>query len=135
MDDETLVLYVIMRTDLDSLTPGKAMAQSNHAFGALKQRIRSNIARQKDYIAWQETTTQDFGTVIVLGGTEGGIQATLDKIHKYKLPVVSGWVHDPTYPISDGAITHLVPVNTCAYVFGTKSECADADVSRFPLYD
>ena len=134
MTDTSLICYVIMRTDLDSLNPGKAMAQAHHAYGAMKNKIRANIGRQPDYIAWQETTEQDFGTVIVLGGTEGGIQAALDQIHKYRLPVVSGWVHDPTYPVKDGAITHLVPVNTCAFLFGTRSECADAGMSRFPLY-
>jgi hypothetical protein len=126
MNDDTLVLYILMRTDMDSLNPGKAMAQANHAFGALKNRIRSNLTRQRDYLAWQETTAQDFGTVIVLGGNEGGIQAALDDIQRLKLPVVAGWVHDPTYPVRDGEITHLIPVNTCAFVFGTKAECEDA---------
>ncbi len=126
MNDDTLVLYILMRTDLESLNPGKAMAQANHAFGALKHRIRSNIARQRDYIAWQETTDQDFGTVIVLGGIEGGIQAALDDIHRLKLPVVAGWVHDPSYPIRDGDVTHTIPLNTCAFMFGTKAECEDA---------
>jgi len=125
MSDDTLVLYILMRTDLDSLNPGKAMAQANHAFGALKNCIRSKILRQKDYLAWQETTPQDFGTVIVLGGNEGEIQVALDNIHRFKLPVVAGWVHDPTYPIRDGEVTHLIPLNTCAFVFGTKVECKD----------
>lgn len=126
MNDDTLVLYILMRTDLDSLNPGKAMAQANHAFGALRKAIRSNVVRQVDYIQWQETTSQNFGTVIVLGGHEGGIQAALDDIRRLKLPVVAGWVHDPTYPIRDGAVTHLIPLNTCAFVFGTKAECEDA---------
>jgi len=126
MSDDTLVLYILMRTDLDSLNPGKAMAQANHAFGALKNRIHSNLMRQKDYIAWQRTTAQDFGTVIVLGGDEGGIQAALDDIHRLNLPVVAGWVHDPTYPIRDGEIIHTIPLNTCAFVFGTRAECEDA---------
>ena len=126
MSDDTLVLYVIMRTDLVSLTAGKAMAQANHAFGALKQRIRSCVVRQKDYLTWQESTPQEFGTVIVLGGSEGEIQTTLNDIRRLNLPVVAGWVHDPTYPIQDGEVTHLIPLNTCAFVFGTKAECRDA---------
>jgi len=121
-----LRLYILMRTDLDSLNPGKAMAQANHAFGALKKRIRSNIVRQPDYLSWQEQTAQDFGTCIVLGGTEGGIQKCLDDIYRLKLPVVAGWVHDPSYPVKDGEVTHLIPLNTCAFVFGSKEECEDA---------
>jgi hypothetical protein len=134
MNDDDLVLYILMRTDLASLNPGKAMAQANHAFGALKQRIRSNIVRQPDYLAWQQQTAQDFGTAIILGGDEGGIQAALDSIHRLKLPVVAGWVHDPTYPVRDGDATHLVPLNTCAFVFGTKAECADV-CSWFELHE
>jgi hypothetical protein len=125
MDDDALVLYILMRTDLASLNPGKAMAQANHAFGALKAAIRSDHVRQRDYLAWQETTAQDFGTVIVLGGNEGGIQGALDRIVRHRSLVVSGWVHDPTYPIRDGELTHLIPLNTCAFVFGTKAECVD----------
>ncbi len=127
-----MVLYILMRTDLDSLNPGKAMAQANHAFGALKAMIR-RIGRHQDYIAWQETTTQDFGTVIVLGGDEGGIQGALDRIARYRSPVVAGWVHDPTYPVQDGEVTHLIPLDTCAFVFGTKAECADV-CGQFELH-
>lgn len=54
---------------------------------------------------------------------KGGIQEALDDIRRFKLPVVAGWVHDPTYPIRDGEVTHTVPLNTCAFVFGTKAEC------------
>jgi len=134
MSDDTFVLYVLMRTDLDSLNPGKAMAQSNHAFGALKSAIRSNIMRQKDYIEWQQQTTQDFGTVVVLGGNVGGIQAALDDITRLKLPVVAGWVHDPEYPIKDGEVIHVIPLDTCAYMFGTVAQCAyiRAQFTRHP---
>lgn len=123
-----MILYIIMRTDLDSLNPGKAMAQANHAFGALKAAIRSDSGRRRprDYINWQETTAQDFGTVIVLGGYAGDIQAALDRIKRQRSPVVSGWVHDPSYPVKDGDTTHLIPLNTCAFVFGSKEECEDA---------
>jgi hypothetical protein len=127
-------MYVIMRTDLDSLNPGKAMAQSNHAYGALKSKIRANLARAKDYISWQRQTDQDFGTVITLGGDAEDIQLALNFIERVQLPVVAGWVHDDTYPIRDGHVTHLIPLNTCAFVFGTKAECADA-VAYFELHE
>lgn len=133
MEDDTLVLYILMRTDLDSLNPGKAMAQANHAFGALRAVIRSGHARQQDYFTWQETTPQDFGTVIVLGGDVGGIQEALYYISRHKMSVVAGWVHDPTYPVQDGEVTHLIPLNTCAFVFGTKAECADV-CNKFELH-
>jgi hypothetical protein len=115
------------------MNPGKAMAQANHAFGALKNRIRSCVIRQEDYLKWQRQTPQDFGTVIVLGGDEGGIQEALDDVDRLNLPVVSGWVHDPTYPVKDGEIIHLIPLNTCAFVFGTKAQCQDT-CSKFDLH-
>ncbi len=133
MDDDTLVLYILMRTDLDSLNPGKAMAQANHAFGALKNHVRRNLNRQKDYVDWQFQTAQDFGTVIVLGGDGRGIDEALHRAKRLNLPVVAGWVHDPTYPVSDGGVTHLIPLLTCAYVFGTKAECQDV-IRGFELH-
>ncbi len=123
MDDNDLVLYILMRTDLDSLNPGKAMAQANHAFGALKNRVRKTLTRQKDYLRWEKQTVQDFGTVIVLGGNGRGIDEALHRVKQFKLPVVSGWVRDPTYPVRDGGVTHFIPLLTCAFVFGTKTEC------------
>lgn len=128
-----MVLYIIMRTDLDSLNPGKAMAQANHAFGALSHHIRTKAVRQADYLNWRGTTAQDFGTVIVLGGDRGGIQGALNYFAHIHPSVVFGWVHDPTYPVQDGATTHLVPLDTCAFVFGTKAECAYL-CGRFDLH-
>jgi hypothetical protein len=26
-------------------------------------------------------------------------------------------IHDPTYPITDGSVTHVIPLDTCAYIF------------------
>jgi len=59
------------------------------------------------------------------GGKEEDIESALENIARLNLPVVAGWVHDPTYPIRDGEVTHLIPLNTCAFVFGTKAECRD----------
>ena len=43
MNLDNLVLYIAMRTDLDSMNPGKAMAQASHAYGAVKCRVKQNI--------------------------------------------------------------------------------------------
>ncbi len=29
-----------------------------------------------------------------------------------------GVVHDPTYPLADGDVTHLIPLDTCGWAFG-----------------
>ena len=123
MNPNPYVLYILMRTDLDSLNPGKAMAQANHAFGALKKRIRQNLNLQPEYLDWQATTEQDFGTCLVLGATEGQIKRVLSRANRFfGRTTVSGWVHDPTYPLRDGAVTHLIPLNTCAFLFCKKED-------------
>ncbi len=126
MEQKEQVLYIIMRTDMNSLNPGKAMAQASHAYGALKHRIRSNLVKQKDYLRWMDQTPQEFGTTIVLGCDEGGINAHLCRVARFHKNLVAGWVHDPTYPLRDGAVTHLIPINTCAFVFGDREDAADA---------
>ncbi len=127
MDDDTLVCYVLMRTDLASLNPGKAMAQSHHNYGALKRAIRdgNDMVLAKQYLDWQETTRQNFGTVIVLGGNEGEINDALAYAGRVKARVVCGWVRDDSYPLVDGDTVHTLPLNTNAFVFGTKLNCED----------
>ena len=119
-DDVTL--YILMRTDLASLNPGKAMAQASHAYGALKSVIRKYPEVQKSYLHWMETTEQEFGTTIVLGGNREEIDDVLF-LAEGSRDIVAGWVHDPTYPVLDGVVTHLLPMDTCAFVFGSRTKC------------
>lgn len=126
-ENDLLICYILMRTDLDSMNPGKAMAQAHHNYGALKFAVRSNLVMQPSYIEWQRQTDQDYGTVITLGGNEGEIQNALDRVTAFHSPkyIVAGWVWDSTYPVRDGGITHKVRLNTNAFVFGLRSECKD----------
>lgn len=117
-----IILYVLMRTDLASLNAGKGMAQSCHAYGALKKAVRSNMIIQPIYLRWMNQTEQEFGTTVVLGGSQEDIEHAL-KMAAYTPDVIATWVHDPAYPILDGACIHLVPLNTCAIVFGLKDDC------------
>lgn len=131
MDDNEPVLVVIMRTDLKSMNPGKGMAQSNHAFGALKSAVRACPPIQSLYLEWQKQTPQDYGTVITKGSDVWGIEEVLDRVKRFNLPVLVGWVHDPEYPVDDSVeghppVVHLIPLNTCAIVFGTKAAVHDA---------
>lgn len=113
-------LHIIMRNDVESLNPGKAMAQASHAYGALKKHIRFAIKLQEEYLSWLEQTPQEFGTTIVKAGNYGAINRVLAKSERFYPNVLSGWVLDPTYPVRDGAITHLIPLETCAYFFGSR---------------
>ena len=119
-------LYILMRTDLDSLNAGKAMAQASHAYGALKQRARSHSGIQKEFLTWMGQTDQDFGNTLVLGAKEGDIGEVLDHASRlYGKNTMSGWVHDPTYPLRDGEVTHLIPLNTCAYLFARRADAKE----------
>lgn len=138
MDD--IRLYILMRTDMASMNPGKAMAQASHAYGALKVAIRHSLGQPEHaahvsrYFAWQKQTDQDFGTTIVLGGSEREIEDAVTFVKNYQGgQIIAGWVFDPTYPLVDGAVTHLVPVQTCAFVFGKKEDC-DGVLSSFALH-
>lgn len=120
------VLYILMRNDLDSMNPGKAMAQANHAYGALKQRVRSHLPMQPAYLAWMDQTPQEFGTTIVLTAHPRQVNDVLARADRFfKKEVIAGWVHDPTYPIKDGRRTHLIPLDTCGFVFCTKEHGED----------
>ena len=115
------VLYVLMRTDLASMNAGKAMAQSNHAYGALKKAIKTRIALQPHYLAWMDSTPQEFGTTLVLGGSEREIGLAPDRAYGLAGKTsVGGWVVDPTYPLRDGDVTHLINLRTCAFLFCKK---------------
>ena len=133
---DLLVCYVIMRTDLASMNPGKAMAQSHHNYGALKRAVRFSSDRElvAQYIKWQETSGQDYGTVIVLGGNERGINEALAHAKRIKARVLCGWGRDDSYPLVDGDVLHTFPLNTNAFVFGTKRSCADVLGGVFERY-
>lgn len=116
-------LYILMRTDLASMNPGKAMAQASHAYGALKHAVSHNRDRFMPYYGeWQDQTNQRFGTTIVLGASERQIEDVIRQVRESTLPVLADWVLDPTYPLRDGEVTHLISLHTCAIVFGAEVE-------------
>ena len=78
-------LIILMRTDLDSMNPGKACAQAVHAGNALETHfteILQTTSSSSDktvhtkmqelstaFYGWKQQTSQGFGTTIVLGGS------------------------------------------------------------------
>ena len=128
------VLNILMRNDMASMNAGKGMAQSSHAYGALKKAIRESIKMQPAYLEWMGQTPQEFGTTIVRAANQETIASVLDEIKRWHMPVVAGWVHDPEYPVRDGEVTHLIPVDTCAFVFGEKEDVTHA-CGWLELYD
>lgn len=126
------VLYILMRTDTASLNPGKAMAQAVHAGNALETHCGREIqvgllegdpsveALGDAYYTWKNQTSQGFGTTIVLGGSMSLISMDVKRLQG--LGYLADIVHDPSYPIRDGDVTHLIPLDTCAYVFAPDKD-------------
>lgn len=122
-------LYILMRNDMESMVPGKAIAQGSHAtsvFTLEAERAANDTDAtemlQLGYRAWKASCVDAFGTTIVLGASEQQIKDIITEV-KFLSSVDEtadsyyGIVIDPTYPIRDGKVTHLVPLMTCAYVF------------------
>ena len=135
-DDNAIVFYVLMRSDMASMNPGKAVAQGTHAANQFvwdlehpfdpKSSLHGlpvDTLRPLDtmYGHWVNGR-RGFGTCITLAGSlkqiEGALQAMLDDD---LTEVIADWVHDPTYPLLDGQVVHEIPLDTCAYVFGFKN--------------
>lgn len=153
MTDSFPVLYILMRSDLESMNAGKAMAQASHAsnafvFAELKKMLSRPWKSVKDFykvfikgemndgslfIQWVHSTTQGFGTVLVLEVNETRMRTAATVAES--LGFVSGVVHDPTYPLPDGDTCHFIPLDTCAYVFGDKNDpMLEAVVGNFLLH-
>lgn len=139
MTEEFPVLYILMRDDLGSMNPGKAMAQASHASNAFWKTINDKFLDKKnDDITrlanmWQLETNQGFGTVLVLAVNEATMREVV--IAARKLNYLSDIIHDPTYPLVDGDVVHYLPIDTCAYVFIDKNDpMTDFLLGDLPLH-
>lgn len=122
-------LVIIMRTDLDSLNPGKAMAQAAHASNHAVARAKED---DWDISEWELSTDQSFGTTLVYGGTWKEI---MDFYSYQKQTSKCGIIHDPTYPLRDGSYTHSIPLDTCVWFWASPDNNIIAEVSnRFRLH-
>lgn len=129
------VLYILMRNDLASLNPGKAIAQGSHAANAFTKRIGYLLNPPNGFSDWENATPQGFGTVLTLEGKMKDIYLTVDTMKM--LGYVTDIIHDPTYPIVDGEIVHHIPLDTCAYAFVPDKDTdmvARAILSQYQLH-
>jgi len=136
MDESFPVLYILMRSDLDSMNPGKGMAQASHAANAFMKTVddgQPNTTNQDLANKWRSETPQGFGTVLVLEVNELEMRSAVD-IAK-ALGFIADVIHDPTYPLRDGDFCHFLPLDTCSYIFGDKNDpMLNAVVKNFPLH-
>jgi peptidyl-tRNA hydrolase len=115
-------LYILMRTDLASMNPGKAVAQGAHAANQFQTRAKAKDAStdtKRLFDVWA-SSADGFGTTITLGVNERQMRSAVD--YAQRCGFMSGVIHDPTYPLVDGACLHLIPLDTCGWVFGEKAE-------------
>jgi peptidyl-tRNA hydrolase len=135
------VLYILARNDLASMNPGKLAAQASHASNAFvfayHEYVRNSSANQVDeytsklnkaFNQWQNSTSQGFGTVLVLEGSMPDIAETVNTMAN--MNYMAEVIHDPTYPIVDGSVVHHIPLDTCAYVF-VPDKLTDHNASYF----
>jgi len=122
------VLYIFMRTDMDSLNPGKAMAQAAHAQALFTATILIGCDFEADilspiaalYNQWQGD--YGFGTTIILDAGDLDHMIYVANLVSQHESVMTGIVTAPTYPLQDGDAMHYFPVSTCAFVFLDKAE-------------
>ena len=110
-------LYILMRSDLDSLNPGKMVAQGAHAANQFVHDINGEGAL---YDQWSTSTPDGFGVTICLDITGYQLRPVVE--FAKNAGFAAGVTHDPSYPLSDGQVTHLLPLDTCGYIFGDKDE-------------
>jgi len=109
-------LYILMRSDLASLNPGKACAQATHA---ANQCVAEGTEPQTAHTLEGWSAGRGFGTCIVLSvGSADSMRAIVGAASAAGYH--AGVTHDPEYPLRDGAFTHLIPLDTCGYVFGPR---------------
>lgn len=119
-------LFILMRSDLESLNPGKMAAQATHAANDFQSQAQEIM--KFEFKQWCGETDEPgcwkagtFGTTIVLDGkTEEHITNAINDLDSFFEGVAnfnSGIITDSSYPLKDGTFTHLIPLVTCAWIF------------------
>lgn len=131
-------LYIIMRSDIADMNPGKGMAQAAHAqadFDSKMQKIATRFDEMEnrdslmsDYAAWIEN--RSFGRTIVLSATKEEIQNIAAN------GTLSDFTKDPDYPWRNYyGETFLREEITCGWIFVCDTYGYDLDlVKELPLH-
>jgi len=131
-------LYIIMRSDIADMNPGKGMAQAAHAqadFDSKMQKIANRFDEMEnresllgDYSVWTEN--RNFGRTIVLSATKEDIEciAAHGKL--------SDFTKDPDYPWRNYyGETFLREEITCGWIFVCDTYDDDINlVKDLPLH-
>lgn len=153
------ILYVFVRTDLISMTPGKAQAHSGHAANAfVHQHVIKPMRKGKKLFnpvsEWMAATPFGFGTQINLKASWEDVERVVSNVDQSGVGFAE-IIIDPTYPyLVDAEIMPLIdpshhtatPIDlgngrfachrseaTAAYVFGYKEDLRQF-VGEYPLH-
>lgn len=110
-------LYILMRTDIPQMNPGKLGAQAAHAGTKFVFDVMSsdNEELKDEMTAWAEQG-DGFGTKITLAATEEQILDITNSMEQQDMQ--SGLVVDPTYPMTNYFGDFFTRSElTCGYVF------------------
>lgn len=140
--EDPIFLYVLMRNDLKSMTPGRAAAHAAHAANQMVHEISGQDPETSllpELLDEWQAQANGFGTTIVLQAPIDTIREIIDSVDsmgaafgRHNMTVAGGMVRDPTYPLRDGDVTHLLDLETCAYVFARR-ESVRGWLSDLPL--
>jgi hypothetical protein len=136
-------LYIFLRSDLESLSPGKASAQCAHA--ATQHALF--YSGSEEFNEW--AGDRGFGTTIVLDGGSFDVPELdmyLDvenddfviESNGELIDLRASMVTDTSYPIRDGKITHEVNINTCYWIFVDPDDLTEIQrnwLKSFKLYN
>lgn len=141
-------LYIWVRTDLASMTPGKACAQVAHAASAHAAQMQVLSEHNRRHKAWREWANsavnerhpkstnnsehfKEFGTTIVLQAENRfDMDCLLERFNNSG--DFAGMIVDPSYPIRDGEATVFSEVATVCWAFIDPS--MHRVVSEYQLY-
>lgn len=116
IDNKTLTeprLYIIMRSDLYQMNPGKGMAQACHAQALFSADATRDPSNKDAFSQWEGD--RGFGTTITLSATFAEMQDIQTAIGTNAM---SRMVVDPTYPFSNHYGEYFTTSEiTCMYVF------------------
>jgi hypothetical protein len=132
MENEEYILYILMRTDLPSMNPGKAMAQASHASNMFVHDINNidvkTLPGEAEYLygqakLWRYQTSRGFGTVLVLGCEYRDIENLISLGANLNSSYFFGAVVDPSYPyIVDTEVANLIEDRRHTLIPQTVSE-------------
>ena len=113
------VLYIIVRTDMASMTRGRAAAQAAHASTAFtlfaEQYDWNKFYDENPYLNWKNSTPQGFGKTVIFGADETDMYRIYNKAKN--IYEATELVIDTGYVVHDGDVLHSVQVVTSCYIF------------------